>query len=87
MESQDVKVGRINDLEGSLFFDQAALLLQLQALSEDLKEQTAASKEQNDRLEKVEKQQSKIFKELVAIREILTRPRSTDPNSESGDSG
>ena len=78
METQDVKVGKINDLKGAALIDQTALMLLLQRLSTQIDEQTTQSKDNGDRLEKIEGLISQMLKELVAIKEIMDSSKSTE---------
>ena len=86
METQDVKVGRINTLNGSMLLDQTAVMLLLKMLSSRLEEQTSISKEHSDRLENLENLMSKMLDELVAIKGILASSSGTGSVPDSGDS-
>ena len=78
METQDVKVGKINDLTGAALIDQNALMLLLQKLSTQIDEQTTQSKDHGDRLEKIESLISQMLKELVTIKEIMASSKGAE---------
>ena len=86
METQEVKVGRINTLNGSMLLDQTAVMLLLKKLSSCLEEQTSISKEHSDRLESLENLMSKMLDELVAIKGILASSSGMGSVPESDDS-
>ena len=80
METQDVKVGRINNLKRAMPLDQTALFLLAHKLSAGSDERTKLSKDQADRIEKL---LSRMLEELVAIKGMLAASRGEQCNDDS----
>ena len=86
METQDVQVGRINDLKGAQI-DQAALIRLQQELSARNRGESTLSKDSRERLKNMENLMSQILEELVTIRKLLASSRGEKVVNDSAISG
>lgn len=83
METQDVKVGRINDLNGGTLTAQIALMQLQEKLGRRLREESTPSDGNTDGLKNIESLLSRILDELIAIRILLASSGGTETEIQS----